>query len=941
MSNPVAGTSSAPTFGGLNGYKRPALGRPTSVPSSLPAFRGRKNQPTDAVRTPAIQASKNQHHRPTNVTIPYARICPLDHLANVGRISPGDVVFTSRFRVAMHQVATQREQRIVGVDFLNKSLGNDDRLRPPGSTIHPNWVVGETVVLGGNGGGRNLGKLKLDDESRHDFLGGSVCDNWREASFLREWVCDGIVLSNDEPYSHTSNGQRDVQLFNICVQGRTACNNGYVDFLQKGVESYHRSETGRNGYTDAGEIGPRPHDFGTAIGGPYYSSYPLQMFDRRVKPLSNLFVGLVATKRPMNATIRQALLANSPKLKMGSIDHQKLTVADDDNIFQSFYTFHFVYFSDRAMWQSSIIVAGLQDKWALAEPPGKKSRPVHHDDRDNGTFDQFEPCSKADYEGMVGAWRIGKVIDTAARRKDQYMGGPVDTADQVTVNVSLEWIDWRVLRRVTERDDIGAAVSGAPRWFSSIPSRDDPLNRVDVDDGRTMQWPTEYTPLANNTILTDDQVSAKYRDNMPLDMTTMDTLKDVYTQATKEASTRIDGRDVDHQRNGYGQVFPPASRQRFDADGVLHDRSVFALRTVVKDQFAKYDDALKSSWFYGGSVSDRLGIQRRIETQRREDTSPALTADEFEEMWAPLVAMAKGSLPNISTFVNWMVRLNVDNPVELLFLKAIHGAHRLNAASWKDTLRGVREKEANFHFRKMLFFNTVKQTKKGVRLSTLLQKGAFERYIRAKENAIDKLTPKEVALLSGALEEGIRMIVNGWDDFDWDEDDDPMETAASLEPAAASASAAPVPAPAPNPKPTMDTGTGVGLNFGIAATPVAPPKPKAKASAVTPAVTPPAPARVAATAGSASAASAAPASAAPAAAARPGRPTTQRTQRAGVEGTAEIFSTIFGATGSTPAAGAEAAAPIGGDGSDSASDHQASPAPVGARSRVRRARDGR
>ena len=89
MSNPVSGTAAAPTFGGLTGYKRPALGRPTSVPAGLPAFRGRNNFPGSLVKAPKIESSKNQHWRPTNVTIPYARLCPLDHLANVGRISHG------------------------------------------------------------------------------------------------------------------------------------------------------------------------------------------------------------------------------------------------------------------------------------------------------------------------------------------------------------------------------------------------------------------------------------------------------------------------------------------------------------------------------------------------------------------------------------------------------------------------------------------------------------------------------------------------------------------------------------------------------------------------------------------------------------------------------------------------------------------------------------
>lgn len=478
MSNPVQATSESAKFGGLVGYKRPALGRPTSVPSGLPAFRGKTNQPTQPVKTPAIQSSKNQNYRPTNVTIPYARICPLDTLANVGRISTGDVVFTSRFRVNMSHVATQREQRIVGVDFLNKALGNDDRNRVPESAIHHNWIVGQTVLLGGS----------------------MVADDWRELSFLREWVCDGIVLSNDEPHAHTSGGERDVQMFNICVQGRCVANNGYQDFSSHGVESYHRSSTERGGYRDDGEP-LRPHHFGTAIGGPFYQSFPLQMFDRKIKPLSNIFVGLVATKREMNASARSALLENSPDVT--NDDYIKLGSAT------TFYTFKFVYFSDRAMWQST--ESGKDVGSGAAEPPMKKQRNVHRDDAKGKSFDQFEPVSENDYRSMVGAWRIGKVMDTAARRRDQYLGGPIDTADQLTINLSLEWLDWRMLRRMTERDDIGSDLSGAPKWVANDPAA--------LDDERTLQWPTHYA-LATDKEVREEVDPHLERDtqNAPLNM---------------------------------------------------------------------------------------------------------------------------------------------------------------------------------------------------------------------------------------------------------------------------------------------------------------------------------------------------------------------------------------------------------------------------------------
>ena len=109
MSTPVVAVSSAPKFGGLTGYKRPALGKPTQVPSNLPAFRGKPYTPgSDSLKAPPIQNSKNRQDRGTNVTIPYARTCPIDHARDLGRIAPGDVVFTSRYQVDVSHVGHRK-----------------------------------------------------------------------------------------------------------------------------------------------------------------------------------------------------------------------------------------------------------------------------------------------------------------------------------------------------------------------------------------------------------------------------------------------------------------------------------------------------------------------------------------------------------------------------------------------------------------------------------------------------------------------------------------------------------------------------------------------------------------------------------------------------------------------------------------------------------------
>lgn len=213
MSTPVEGVTNTPLYGGTRGVKRPAQGIPTSVPRNAPAFRGERNKPGDRVKAPAIE-TKNRNDRGTNVTIPYSRLVHWDTLKDVGRISPGDAVFTSRMRTGgPHYASTTAPTQIVGVDWMNRQLGNrTDPLDPDTRK----WTPGFNVLLGG-------------DMSAEKTLtvGDYACDNWRECSILRGWCLDGVVLSNDEPGVYHGSGRNDAQLFNIAVQGLATVNNGY------------------------------------------------------------------------------------------------------------------------------------------------------------------------------------------------------------------------------------------------------------------------------------------------------------------------------------------------------------------------------------------------------------------------------------------------------------------------------------------------------------------------------------------------------------------------------------------------------------------------------------------------------------------------------------------------------------------------------------------
>lgn len=226
MSTPVEGVADAPLYGGTRGVKRPVQGNPTSVPRNAPAFRGARNNPGDRVRAPAIEA-KNRNDRGTNVTIPYSRLVQWDMLKDVGRISPGDVVFTSRMRTGgPHYAPTAAPTQIVGVDWMNRQLGNT----PDPSAPKPEmWVPGYNVLLGG--------EMQKKELTTGDF----ACDNWRECSILRGWCLDGVVLSNDEPGVYHGSGKNDSQLFNIAVQGLATVNNGYGTHTHSNPRTAQRS----------------------------------------------------------------------------------------------------------------------------------------------------------------------------------------------------------------------------------------------------------------------------------------------------------------------------------------------------------------------------------------------------------------------------------------------------------------------------------------------------------------------------------------------------------------------------------------------------------------------------------------------------------------------------------------------------------------------------
>eukprot|EP00964_Phaeocystis_antarctica_P143037 scaffold108495_cov105-Phaeocystis_antarctica.AAC.5 len=128
----------------------------------------------------------------------------------------------------------------------------------------------------------------------------------------------------------------------------------------------------------------------------------------------------------------------------------------------SYYYFQYMPFSSRAAW----LIQEVQNKFdASVQKDGVDPDTIADDAKarymtsakkevtrtliSNATgttrhkFDEnpFDAIRTKDLENMVGAWRVGRVLDCKAMRYDSYAGGPMDTAFALMVDVGVSWRD--------------------------------------------------------------------------------------------------------------------------------------------------------------------------------------------------------------------------------------------------------------------------------------------------------------------------------------------------------------------------------------------------------------------------------------------------------------------------------------------------------------------
>lgn len=490
------------------GVKRALSGNPTSVPGTLPAFRGRVvPTPERDIKVPKLQQG-NRPNEGSNIALPYNRICPLEFLSGwTGRVAPGDVAFVSKyppgflskFPLGAGTNGTATMSRVIGIDGVNRLLHGESS--PDG------WVAGDNVLVVDAG----TSPMQVTGQSTEDQLG-----SFKGLDVLEGVRLDGIIKSNDEPYAFTSSGSRDAVVFNTIIQGPTICNNGYLLYDPRGnpgyrlmnpdpdaggelqggttgggtplrtVEShprgsieggYHIGGAGGlpgikgNTMTDgaAGRVGSSwlhgtgQYDYVATFTGTF-STYPAQMFDRQVQPMNTLYVGLRAWK--LSDAIRAKVKAN--------VDAAPGTAglgADGANADKDAYFFQLVPFASRKAYLCQQVAekidAAMRELTANGATDDEKRQvidnikrdvsartPSHHRGEKKSAFDDdvFDAVRTEDLANMVGAWTVGRVLDVKAMRQVHYEGGPADSSFALTVDVQVCWRNAAALPGGTTND---------------------------------------------------------------------------------------------------------------------------------------------------------------------------------------------------------------------------------------------------------------------------------------------------------------------------------------------------------------------------------------------------------------------------------------------------------------------------------------------------------
>ena len=473
------------------GVKR-HLELPTSIGSGQTDFRGASLAvPNDSIKAPKLDHG-NRNDRGTNVTIPYARVTPLTVIdQSKGRMSPGDVLFIRKAPVGFLSSGNANRNRFanghdvqssmcdpIGVDGLNRLLvGTLSKVRP--------WQVGVNL-------------LKIEDTTKEVEL--------HTLSVLREYTLDGVIISNEEPFSYTG-GSRDGAIFNVAIKGPVKTNNGYLSYethsptelYPRGLDVLAWQGGQRLGSERAGDTW---HSFlgangGAAISGMggddrggdidfvaaftnSFTKYPTQMFDRKAKMLDRAYIAL--RRYNLYDDVIKPRAGYTGKTEENVIKEMNLLGEDGDEMDLDVEKSKEYYFFQYMPCTSRVFQTYLHNKQRGGNPAGvatttSKTIPAHNSFKKfTGTdIDGFKHTSARiaqtdfdamrykDVENCVGAWLVGTITDASSDRAGPFSGGPISTSYRMNVNVGIRWVprNYTVEVEVGTQAEIAAKVKDA------------------------------------------------------------------------------------------------------------------------------------------------------------------------------------------------------------------------------------------------------------------------------------------------------------------------------------------------------------------------------------------------------------------------------------------------------------------------------------------------
>ena len=465
------------------GVKRSVLGNPVGVPTQLPGFRGRAVDAGGPVKTPKLR-NGNLNNETSNIRIPYNVVCPLEFLSSYqGRLGPGDLCFRYRYPPGYTKSQEAARNVTLGVNTLSRVVGLDGLNRLLMGSGPNGWRVGENVY-------------EVPDNKMEDGAYGVLSSKTGVFALttLNEYPLQGIVISNDEPGAFTSNGNRDNCIFNLAIQGPTETNNGFLMYENPtkataklynpltGVINSRTVEAHARGSAESGmhiENTPMPgrvgSDFQNARGKVdfvanfcgTYAMYPSQMFDRRVESMNTLYVGLRAYELSLESK-RQVTTATGEKRfpeSMSDAAVQSTTMyfyqylpfsSRVAHVIQAVSDTHFEMARDKIATANGVDAATIPaaEVKAFMERPeelkggrAKAAMKVGAIKQQTATslpsahFDTatYDPIRSEDLWNCVGAWQVGRVMDTKAAVHERYAGGPRDTAFSCIVDVQVAW----------------------------------------------------------------------------------------------------------------------------------------------------------------------------------------------------------------------------------------------------------------------------------------------------------------------------------------------------------------------------------------------------------------------------------------------------------------------------------------------------------------------